>query len=468
MTPEIKLFNTLGRDFTPLKDQKVSVYTCGPTVYLDPHIGNWRTFIFYDTLIRVLRLNNLDVTHVINITDVGHLVSDADDGEDKMTKTAKSLRKTAWEVADHYTKVFLSGIDDLNMLKPSKLPKATDHIAEQIEMIKNIDKAGYCYKTDDGIYFDTAKLSDYGKLRSKSYSANTEFARIDENNQKRNPEDFALWKFSPSNEKRDMEWESPWGIGFPGWHIECSAMAKKYLGDTITIHAGGVDHIPVHHTNEIAQSETANNVEFAKIWMHAEFMKVNATKMSKSLGNYFTLEDVRQKGYSALDFRMLILQGHYRTETNFTWDNLSSAASRQKNIQNALTLRWQLLDDQSFDLSSDINSLKLKFIESLNDDLSTPRALEIISQVCDLSKNGINRSSAQSFIEFFQTADKALGLNLIASTPDINDDIKTLITQRQQARTDKNYQLADQIRDKLHTAGYVVLDGEGRQFWQYA
>ncbi len=271
----ITLYNTLQRQKVALEaTDPISLYTCGPTVYLDPHIGNWRTFIFYDTLVRTLALAGHDVHHVINITDVGHLVSDGDTGEDKMSKTARAQRKTAWEIAEYYTNQFLQGMAALNMLKPTKLPKATDHIRQQIAMVQAIEKQGYAYTISDGVYFDTAKLEDYGIL-SGGVKADEDFARINKNSEKRNPEDFALWKFSNPDEKRDMEWESPWGIGFPGWHLECSAMAKEYLGDTIDIHAGGVDHIPVHHTNEIAQSEVANGVPFAKIWLHAEFMKVD-------------------------------------------------------------------------------------------------------------------------------------------------------------------------------------------------
>ncbi len=462
----ITLYNTLQRQKVALEaTDPISLYTCGPTVYLDPHIGNWRTFIFYDTLVRTLALAGHDVHHVINITDVGHLVSDGDTGEDKMSKTARAQRKTAWEIAEYYTNQFLQGMAALNMLKPTKLPKATDHIRQQIAMVQAIEKQGYAYTISDGVYFDTAKLEDYGIL-SGGVKADEDFARINKNSEKRNPEDFALWKFSNPDEKRDMEWESPWGIGFPGWHLECSAMAKEYLGDTIDIHAGGVDHIPVHHTNEIAQSEVANGVPFAKIWLHAEFMKVDGAKMSKSKGNFYTLADVEKKGFTALDFRMLILQGHYRTETNFTWDNVSAAANRLYNIRSVAALRWQLIDSDE-DMSDRLHNAEEDFKKALYDDLNTPAALEALARGMRLCEAGVNKSSAQAFIELLQIADKALGLNIVESTPDVSDAQKEFLQKRAQARADKDYEESDRLRDMLDETGILVLDGPNGQSWTY-
>ncbi len=462
----IRLHNTLSKTKEELDAQElITVYTCGPTVYLDPHIGNWRTFIFYDTLARALKLNDHDVKHVINITDVGHLVSDGDTGEDKMSKTAKSQRKTAWEIAEQYTEIFLNGMSELNMLKPTKLPKATDHIAEQIAMIQKIEANGHAYTISDGVYFDTSTLDDYGKLAG-GVKADEDFARINKNDEKRNAEDFALWKFSPKDEQRDMEWESPWGVGFPGWHIECSAMAQKYLGDTLDIHAGGVDHIPVHHTNEIAQSEAANGAPFARIWLHAEFMKVDGTKMSKSKNNFYTLEDVVDKGFSPLDFRMLVIQGHYRTETNFTWDNVQAAANRLAHLRSSSRKRWQIISEA--DHSEEFKRLTEDIMNAVSEDLNTPLALEALSKAATLAENGLCESDVQSYVELLQTADKALGLDLIASTPDISDDEKAILAERQEAREAKDYAKSDELRNRLEELRVHVLDGPNGQTWDAA
>jgi len=465
----INLFNSVSKSKQEFTAQNpVSIYTCGPTVYLDPHIGNWRTFIFYDTLVRTLKLSDHDVRHVINITDVGHLVSDGDTGDDKMSKTAAAQRKTAWEVADHYTKIFIDGMRDLNLLKPYKLPKATDHIPQQIEMIKDIEKADYTYTIDDGVYFDTAKFKDYGSLAG-GVKADADFARINQNDEKRNLEDFALWKFSPKDEARDMEWESPWGTGFPGWHIECSAMAKAYLGNTIDIHAGGVDHIPVHHTNEIAQSETANGVTFSDVWMHAEFMKVDGGKMSKSKNNFFTLQDVEDQGFTHLEFRFLILQGHYRTETNFTWDNLQNAANTLKNIRSAydrIFITPSVISSQP--QAAAIEESSTNFISALNDDLNTPSALSALNAVASLATTGegLAADNRQAFIEFFLQADKALGLKIVELASDITDGQKQLIEQREQAKADKNFDLSDKLRDQLLEQNIALLDNAAGTIWQ--
>lgn len=460
-----KLFNTMTKSKEDLKAKDpISIYTCGPTVYLDLHIGNWRTFIFYDTLVRALKTSAHDVKHVINITDVGHLVSDGDTGEDKLVKTAQSEQKTAWEVADQYTKLFLDGMNALNMLKPTKLPKATDHIQQQIKLIQAIEANGHTYKIDDGIYFDTASIENYGKLAGGKVGADEDFARINKNDQKRNTEDFALWKFSPEGEKRDMEWESPWGVGFPGWHLECSAMAQEYLGETIDIHAGGVDHIPVHHTNEIAQSEAATGQEFAHIWLHAEFMKVDNAKMSKSLGNFYTLADIEARGFTPADLRMLVVQGHYRTETNFTWDNLQAAANRLSNLRAAAEKRWQLSDGE--DNSAKFIEFKNQISAALEDDLNTPEALKALGGATALAENGLSAESAQAYIECLQVADKLLGLDLIESTPDINDEQKEILEIRQQARREKNFEESDKLRDQLANQGITVLDKQDRQTWQ--
>ena len=381
----ITLHNTLTGnqdEFTPQSEEKVTLYTCGPTVYSEPLIGNWVAYLRWDTLVRTLKANDYTVERVMNITDVGHLVSDADDGEDKMEKGAKREGITAWEVAARYTDSFLAGMKSLNLLPPEHLTKATDFIPEQIALVQTLEAKGYTYIIDDGVYFDTSKFPSYADFAHLDLEGLKAGARIDTNDQKRAPQDFALWKFSPANEKRDMEWESPWGTGFPGWHIECSAMAMKLLGDTLDIHTGGIDHIPVHHTNEIAQSEAATGKQFSRFWLHNNHLKVNGTKISKSLGNGYTLADLHDKGYDPMDFRMLLLQSHYRTEGNFTWDNLDAAKNRLSHWREIAVLRWQIHDTLNDDSEKDSHDTSAKLLaashaalEALNNDLNTPEAL---------------------------------------------------------------------------------------------
>jgi cysteinyl-tRNA synthetase len=315
------------RKFEPLRaGDRVGMYTCGPTVYDYQHIGNYRTFLFEDTLRRVLEWNGFSVTHVMNVTDVGHLVSDADTGEDKMEKGARRTGKTAWEIAALYTDAFLADLKLLNIEDPTILCRATDHIADQIAFIADIEKNGYTYRTSDGIYFDTSKQSDYGHLARLDIEGLEAGKRIDVG-EKRHPTDFALWKFSPPGEKRQMEWDSPWGRGFPGWHIECSAMAQRYLGDFFDIHCGGEDHIPVHHTNEIAQTEARVGTHLANFWLHGYFLLMKDAKMAKSAGEFLRLQSLIDRGYDPLAYRYLCLTGHYRSQLNFTWEALDAAAT---------------------------------------------------------------------------------------------------------------------------------------------
>ena len=309
MSDEIKLFDTYTRSkrlFVPLESGKIKVYTCGPTVYDYPHIGNLRAYVFADILRRMFEFNGYDVTHVINITDVGHLASDADEGEDKVEASAREQKRSALEITKFYAEIFKQNLISLNIESPTVWSVATEHIAEQIALVERLEKLGYTYKTSDGVYFDTSKLSDYGHLGRLDINGMMFGARVEENREKRNPTDFALWKFSPKGKKRQMEWDSPWGVGFPGWHIECSAMAMKYLGETIDVHTGGIDHIPIHHTNEIAQSEAVTGKQFARYWMHVAFLSVDGGKMAKSLANFFTLQDLVDKGYDPLSFRYLV------------------------------------------------------------------------------------------------------------------------------------------------------------------
>lgn len=454
---KLKLYSTASKKLetlTPITPGVVTMYTCGPTVYLDPHIGNWRAFIFYDTLKRAVKSEGFTPTHVLNITDVGHLVSDDDEGEDKLAKTAHSQRKTAWEVADFYTKKFIEGMDVLGIVRPDYLPKATDHIEEQIALIVQLETKGYTYRIDDGIYFDTSLLDDYGKLAGLENVELLEGARVEANVQKRYKTDFALWKFSPPDATRDMEWDSPWGRGFPGWHIECSAMAMEYLGVTMDIHAGGVDHIPIHHTNEIAQSEAATNEIFANLWLHSEFMLVDNAKMAKSAGNGYTLDDITNRNIDPMAFRLLILQSHYRTQSNFTWESLEAATNRLQDIRAFADLMWQLDKKIEKPLSAPLDDMK----EAVRDDLNTPKALAILSSYMnELSTNPNQKTDAKTHRELLEYIDAIFGLNLL-KRKDITSAQKQLIHERLEVRSSGDWNRADKLRDQLLAEGITLRD----------
>jgi cysteinyl-tRNA synthetase len=465
---KIRLYNTLTKkveDFQPLNDKEVKIYTCGPTVYDYPHIGNWYSFLRWDLLVRVLQASDYKTKWVMNITDVGHLVSDADDGEDKLEKGAKREGKSAWAIANFYTDYFIKGLERLNFILPDVLPRATENIDEQIDVIKGLERKGFTYVIDDGVYFDTSKSKDYGKLANLDIKSLKAGARVKLNPQKRNPTDFALWKFSPnppaSGKKRDMEWESPWGKGFPGWAIECSAMAMKYLGESIDIHCGGIDHIPVHHTNEIAQSESLTGKPFAKYWLHSNFIQVDGQKMSKSLGNLITLEDIKNKGYSLAAFRLLALESHYRSEAKFTWENLAGAQNRLNSYQAMAQLRFQLKNTAiNYPDESAANLL-----EVLQDDLNSPLALSLLSKLADeVLKNGVAKKNETVFATFLETTDKLLGLTLMNET-DITHRQKALITERDQARQNNDWPASDKIRATLKEQGIELRDTPSGTIW---
>lgn len=464
----LKFYNTPSRkieEFKPLNPENVKVYTCGPTVYASPHIGNWVAFIYWDILVRTLQLNGYSVTRTMNITDVGHLVSDEDEGEDKLEKGARREGKTVWEVAEFYTNEFLEGMRDLNLITPENLSKATDFIPEQIEIIENLSKKGFTYKTSDGIYFDTAKFpkyADFAHLDLKNLKAG---ARVNFNPEKKNLSDFALWKWSPKDQKRGMEWEYCGRMGFPGWHLECSAIAINTLGETIDIHTGGIDHIPVHHTDEIAQSETFTGKTFSNYWLHCNHMTSEGKKISKSLGNGFTLEQIMSQGFSPMDFKMFVLQSQYRTESNFSFENLKSAQNRLKNWQNIASLRWQIKGSDGT-----IPSLVTKqiILEEVNDNLDTPKALakidEIFSEIIKANPEKLNYDNLLELIEFI---DELLGLNLTTSTPDIPDEIKMKIIERNNARAEKNWAKSDEIRGELLSKKIILRDTPKKSFWEY-
>ncbi len=517
----LKLFNTLTKkkeEFKPLHDNEVGLYTCGPTVYNYAHLGNLRTYIFEDILKRTLIMNGYKVKHVMNITDVGHLTSDADEGEDKMEKSARREHKTVWEIAQYYTDAFKHNLHDLNIIEPDVWCKATDHIAEQIDWIKKLEEKNFTYRTSDGIYFDTNKFKHYGQLTGQKLDELKEGARVEKNPEKKNATDFALWKFSPQNKKRQMEWESPWGKGFPGWHIECSVMSQKYLGETIDIHCGGVDHIAIHHTNEIAQAEAVTGKPFVRYWLHGEFLVLNSylagstaecekcgtknkitenditenegfsmkclkcgaqleesSKMSKSKENFITLAKIKEKGYSPPAFRYLALNTHYRKKMTFSWQALEAA---QNTLDNLYTLTAQLGQPKI-----GCAEFELQFQNAINDDLNIPKALGVMRNM--LKSDNPASAKKASLLKF----DKVLGLNLalakitptstLSTSPSTSttststvtttttttpppdsllEEVENLRQKRDEARKNSDWATADKLRKIIEEKGFRVKD----------
>lgn len=463
----MKLYNTLTREkqvFKPLEDNLVRIYSCGLTVYSQPHIGNWVAYIYWDILTRTLRTNGYDVERVQNITDVGHLVSDDDEGEDKMEKGAKSEGITAWDVAEKYIEIAdTEAYDLLGLLRPDHMPRATDYIEQQIDFVASLEKKGYTYSiADDGIYFDTSKLDDYGKLAKLDIEGLDSGNRV-QNKQKIYKTDFALWKFSPKDKKRDMEWDSPWGKGFPGWHLECSVMARELLGNTIDIHTGGIDHIPVHHTNEIAQTEAITNQPLANVWLHNNHLKVNNGKMAKSLGNIVTLNDIVAKGYPVEAFKLLVLSSHYQTGGNFTWEILDAATARLSNYTAMADLVHQPLDVPNW-LADETVLSDIKAV--LSDNLDTPKALAALDTFAETANTKlINVNEAPKLQELLEELDLLLGLRLSQRT-DVSQEQKVLIARREEARTAEDWQYADDLRDKLKADGITIRDTAHGQAWQ--
>lgn len=448
--PSLYLYDTYTRtvrEFQPLNPPQVGIYTCGPTVYDYAHIGNLRTYVFEDILRRVLIFNGYSVKHVMNITDVGHLVSDGDTGEDKMELGIRRTGKTAWDIAAYYTAQFQHDLQRLNVLEPTVWCRATDHIAEQIDFIRCIEEKGFTYLTSDGVYFDTSKLPTYGHLGRLDIEGLQAGARI-EMGEKKHPTDFALWKFSPPDQKRQMEWESPWGTGFPGWHIECSAMSAKYLGPYFDIHCGGEDHITVHHTNEIAQTEACFGTRLANFWLHGYFLQLDEnTRMSKSSGKFLRLETLIEEGYDPLAYRMFCLSAIYRQKLNFTWEGLDGAAKALDRLRHAF---------HDWDAPSTPDSTYIeRFTTEVNDDLNMPRALAL---TWELVRSDLPSAVKKAtLIEF----DRVLGLNLTHWQPPeetIPADILQLVDARQQARAEKRWKDADALRDQITAAGYEVMD----------
>lgn len=463
---KVELYNTLTRkkeEFKTLEPGVVKMYTCGITVYSHPQIGNWVAYIYSDVLTRVLIAAGYKVDRVQNITDVGHLVSDDDAGEDKMEKGARAEGLTAWDVAEKYIKIAdEEAFEKLKLLRPNKIVRATSLIPEQIEFVKNLEGKGFTYVIDDGVYFDTSKIDDYGKLAKLDIAGLDAGARVDVGG-KKNKTDFALWKFSPRDQKRDMEWDSPWGKGFPGWHLECSVIARENLGDQIDLHTGGIDHIPVHHTNEIAQTESLTGKKpFSRFWFHNNFIKIDGTKLSKSLNNSYTLEDIEKRGFSLDAFKLLVLSSHYRTEGNFTWEILDAAQNRLNNWQATLDLRWQ--EHLAKDSSIDGAEFDMELTSILADDLDTPGALAYIEKTLERINNGSICGPCLEIIG--RSIDDLLGIGLLK--PDISDKQKELLEKRQTARDEKDFAESDRIRDELRVQGIEVRDDIYGQVWSRA
>ena len=453
---QLHLYNSLTRSkelFQPIKADQVGLYTCGPTVYNYAHTGNLRTYLFEDVLKRTLVYNGFEVNHVMNITDVGHLTGDRDMGHDKLEEGARREGKTAWEIAAFYTAAFQKDMAQLNILEPSVWCKATDTIPEQIDLIRALETKGFTYRTTDGIYFDTARFPGYTKLSHQNIEALQEGARVEINPEKRNATDFALWKFSPADVRRQMEWESPWGVGFPGWHIECSAMSMKYLGDQLDIHCGGTDHIDVHHTNEIAQSEAATGKPFFNFWMHGAFLIIaGGKKMAKSEGNFLTLENAFLKNrIDPLSYRYATFQTHYRKPMEYSREAMDGAANGIQHLRNQV----RTLRDGAGGSEGQIDAgLRDKFLKEINDDLNMPRAMAVVQEVLK------SELAAEDKLATVFDFDRVLGLNL--SRADKRDAlpaaIEQMVAERTKARQERDFARSDELRDAIEARGYAVQD----------
>jgi len=453
---KLYLFNTLTRQkeqFAPIRPGAVGLYTCGPTVYNFAHIGNLRTYIFEDVLKRVLTFNGYTVRHVMNITDVGHLTGDRDMGEDKMESGSRREGKTAWDIAESYTRAFKQDIAQLNILEPTVWCKATDSIPEQIDLIRILEEKGFTYKTGDGIYFDTARFPGYARLSSQNLDALQEGARVEKNPEKRNATDFALWKFSPAGARRQMEWDSPWGVGFPGWHIECSAMSMKFLGEQLDIHCGGIDHIDIHHTNEIAQSEAATGRKFFNFWMHGAFLNIQGgKKMAKSEENFLTLENALiKRGIPPLVYRFAAFLTHYRKPMEYSDESIQAARNGLEHLCNQVR---DVAKSGEASAGASNPAFREKFLEAINDDLNMPRGMAVIQEML---KSDIPESEKHATILDF---DRVLGLGLdqVDKPQELPAEVQKLLEARRRARASKDFKASDRLRDEIQALGYEVKD----------
>lgn len=454
----MRLYNTMSRsieEFVPINKGKVSMYCCGPTVYNYAHIGNLRTYIFEDLLRRTLRRSGYDVKHVMNITDVGHLTGDGDDGEDKMEKSARETGRTVWDIAEFYMKAFFRDEEALNIERPDIICRATEHIDDMINLIKRLEEGGHTYISGGNVYFSIDSISDYGKLARLNLDDLKSGARIEVDSNKKNPKDFVLWFTNSKFKDQAMMWDSPWGRGYPGWHIECSAMSMKYLGEHFDIHCGGIDAIPVHHTNEIAQSEAATGKTWVNYWCHGEFLLMGNAKMSKSSGSFVTLPVLEGEGYDALDYRYFCLTGHYRSQLRFSYEALDAARSARKGIMERIA-DAKSEGPAATDPSEKAREYMAAFDEAMGNDLNAPKALSILWQM--LKDNGLS-SSDKLAAAYHMDGILGLGLDKAEKKEETLDaELQALLDERTAAKKAKDYKKADEIRDKLLSMGYAVKD----------
>lgn len=453
---DLYFYNTLTRKkdlFKPINEEKVKIYSCGPTVYKDATIGNMRTNIFQDVLRRVIKYNGYNIKHVMNITDVGHLVSDADEGEDKMLKSAKEENKSPLEIADYYTKLFFEDLTLLNIETPEIVCKATDHIQEMLKYVIKLVEKGYAYETSTAIYFDISKLDKYPLLSNHNVEEQKAGARVDVDTEKRNPYDFALWIKAPENHL--MKWESPWGLSYPGWHIECSAMGQKYLGEKFDIHTGGIDLIPTHHENEIAQSKGACGKIPANYWIHGEYLLIDGGKMSKSLGNVYLIKDFITRGFDPIVYKLFSYSCHYRNKLNFTWDGIEATAKSLERLKQGYKTHLEGNDEVEEEI---INQYEEKFHQSINDDLNMPSAMSVVWEVVRFERK--SPKLAELLLKF----DTVLGLKIDEETKKIEQDIPQeildLVEERKKARENKDWQKSDELRDLIQSKGYEIKDSK--------
>ncbi|MBQ3309364.1 cysteine--tRNA ligase [Candidatus Saccharibacteria bacterium] len=451
---KVRIYNQLTKnieDFNPLDEKNVKIYTCGPTVYSYAHIGNLSSYIYWDFLIRTLTLSGYTVNRVLNLTDVGHLSSDADDGEDKLEKGAKKEGKTVWEIADKYIEAFLNDFRSLNLIEPQKIARATDYIQEDEELVDRLIEKGYTYETSDGIYFDTSKFKTYADFADLDLEKLQAGARVEFSNEKKHVSDFAVWKFVRNGEDHAMQWNYRGRPGYPGWHLECASIIKKELGLPIDIHTGGIDHIPIHHTNEIAEVEAAFDEKLSNYWTHCNFITINGEKISKSLGNVYTLSDLKERGFTPLDYKTWVLQGNYRTARNFTFEDLTSAKNRRLNWRNRIAALYQ---SSRMEHEKDPNFKKDEVLELAKRNLGSAKILAYID-------------NSNLSMEDWEYVDELLGLDLINSTPDITKRLISKINAREVARVKHDFRTADQIRDSLVKKNITILDTAEGPIWQY-